>query len=930
MASGFATVKEVVSGDTLVLVGQPSNGPPPEIRLSLASLAAPRLGAPKSGGGAAKDEPFAWPSREFLRQACIGQHVSFKVEYSVPAINRQFGEVCLTTGEKLNLGILVARNGWAKVKKEGSDKEQSGSYEELVRLSATAEEQGLGIFNKDEAKAAATVRDVTYDIKQPADLLEQVKGSPQRAVVEYVRDGGSFKMLLLDLMTMVSFNLAGVQCPRVNSGDSAGDAEPFAREAKYFTEIRLLNRDVKLVINGIDDRFNTFYGSVQHPAGDISVELVKNGLARAVDWSMQYTSLQHAATLRGATKDAKNKKLRLWKDYKAPTISGDKTFEGVVSEIVSGDTIMVRVGTEEQLAGRPWECQERRVSLSSIRAPLMGSRARNQPDAPYAAESRELLREKALGKRCMVSIEYERAPPEGAVGLAARPRSFGTVGLFTKKSKKNVARLLLEAGLAELIRHRPDDERSAFYDELQGVQEKAKAAGRGMFAANPKTEPTERRVNDLTTNANQARTHISALQAPRVGGQRAGVHKAIVEYVIHASRMRVYLPAEGILMNFAIGGIETPQGARPANKGRAATEAQPYAEEATIYTRSLVLQREVEIHVESMDKGGTAIGQIKVMGQNGEINVALALLEAGLARVNEFSARFVSNSDAFYREEKLAKEKRINIWTDYVEPTEEELAEAAALASGESKMETVPVCVSEIVNGGVFYLQNLKPNNKAQLDATEAAMAAIGDATPGAAGTGVMEPRKNMNVLALFDDGEGNKWFRAKILAVRTEGAVQTAHVRYIDYGNEAFVKTDSLKVADDSVFATPAAAQEAELAFVTIPDLSKEFGREAAIALSDLVFGKEVEAVVHNKDNRLSVSLLTAPAPKEGETESDKQDVAEILLREGLGYVDSRATRYLKGANVEIAKKLNAAQEMAHAEHLNLWRYGDPRDDEK
>lgn len=48
-----------------------THGPPPEMQLSLASLAAPKLG--RAPGIA--DEPFAWDSREFLRKKCIGKQV---------------------------------------------------------------------------------------------------------------------------------------------------------------------------------------------------------------------------------------------------------------------------------------------------------------------------------------------------------------------------------------------------------------------------------------------------------------------------------------------------------------------------------------------------------------------------------------------------------------------------------------------------------------------------------------------------------------------------------------------------------------------------------------------------------------------------------------------------------------------------------------
>jgi hypothetical protein len=41
--SGVAIVKAVLSGDTLVLMGRPQNGPPPERQLSLSSLMAPKV-----------------------------------------------------------------------------------------------------------------------------------------------------------------------------------------------------------------------------------------------------------------------------------------------------------------------------------------------------------------------------------------------------------------------------------------------------------------------------------------------------------------------------------------------------------------------------------------------------------------------------------------------------------------------------------------------------------------------------------------------------------------------------------------------------------------------------------------------------------------------------------------------------------------------
>jgi hypothetical protein len=47
-------------------------------------------------------------------------------------------------------------------------------------------------------------------------------GAVQPCILEMVKDGGSFRVLLLNSMTMINFSLAGVQCPRVGSGKPPG------------------------------------------------------------------------------------------------------------------------------------------------------------------------------------------------------------------------------------------------------------------------------------------------------------------------------------------------------------------------------------------------------------------------------------------------------------------------------------------------------------------------------------------------------------------------------------------------------------------------------------------------------------------------------------------------------------------------------------
>ncbi len=59
----------------------------------------------------------------------------------------------------------------------------------------------------------------------------------------------------------------------------------FAQEAQFFTESRLLQRDVEIVLESVNNR--NFVGSVIHPNGNIAEALLKEGFAKCVDWSLK-------------------------------------------------------------------------------------------------------------------------------------------------------------------------------------------------------------------------------------------------------------------------------------------------------------------------------------------------------------------------------------------------------------------------------------------------------------------------------------------------------------------------------------------------------------------------------------------------------------------------------------------------------------------
>ena len=85
----------------------------------------------------------------------------------------------------------------------------------------------------------------------------------------------------------------------------------------------------------------------------------------------------------------------------------------------------------------------------------------------------------------------------------------------------------------------------------------------------------------------------------------------MVEFVASGSRLRLYIPRETCLVTFLLAGISCPRGTRPNLGGQAGVqEGEPFGDEALLFTKENCLQRQVEIEVESMDKGGNFIGYL--------------------------------------------------------------------------------------------------------------------------------------------------------------------------------------------------------------------------------------------------------------------------------------------------------------------------------
>ncbi|KAF3629235.1 hypothetical protein FXO38_06792 [Capsicum annuum] len=963
-------VKAVPSGDSLVIMGNSKAEIPPEKSITLGSLMAPRLA--RRGG---VDEPFAWQSRDFLRKLCIGKEVTFKVEYTVPSIGREYGTVFL--GDK-NVSMLVVSAGWAKVREQGQQKDANPYLKPLQDAEEQAKQQGLGRWSRAPGASEASIRNLPPSAIGDASnfdamgLLEQSKGKLIEAFVEQVRDGSTLRVYLLPDFQFIQVFVAGIQAPTmgrratsesiintsITSDEPNGESttepratptsaqrlassaasvtevapDPYGREAKHFTETRVLNRDVRIVLEGVD-KYSNLIGSVYYPDGesakDLGLELIENGYAKYVDWSANMLEVEAKKKLKSAELEAKKTRLRIWTNYVAPATNSkaihDQNFTGKVVEIVSGDCLVI---ADDSLPfGDP--SAERRVNLSSIRAPKMGNPRRDEKPAPYAREAKEFLRNRLIGKQVHVSMEYSRkvsmadGPAAPASGADSRVMDFGTVFLASKDGDgaapppsaagnqlpgMNVAELLVARGFATVVRHRDFEERSNYYDALLSAESRATSGKKGIHS--PK-EPPVMHVTDLLTAASKkARDFLPFLQRNRR-------MSAVVEYVLSGHRFKLFIPKETCSIAFSISGVRCP--------GR----DEPYSEEAIALMRRKIMQRDVEIEVETVDRTGTFIGTL----WESRSNVAVPLLEAGLARLQtSFGTDRIAEVHLLMQAEQAAKRQKLkararSIWENYVEG--EEVSSGGAAAERRQK-EEAKVTVTEILGGGKFYVQLVSDQKVAAIQKQLASLN-----LQEAPVIGAFNPKKGDIVLAQFS--ADNSWNRAMIVNA-PRGAVESSkdkfEVFYVDYGNQEIVSYNQLRPLDASVSSSPGLAQLCSLAHIKVPGLEDDYGQEAAYRLSELLLSgpKEFRAVIEEKDTSGgkvkgqgtgTIFLVTLVDP-----ESDIS-INAALLQEGLARMEKRK-RWEPKDKQQALDELEKYQTEARDKRRAMWEYGDVESDEE
>lgn len=887
-------VKQVQDGGFIIIRGQPRNGPPPERTLALADLSeVPRMARRPTptnpNPDPMVDHPLAWESREFLRKLLVGKRVTGLVQRKDDRVNppREYGSVHLgpdTDNVNDNVSYLLVREGLAKVRDFCKDPA-------LLEAQKEAENNRKGLWSLD---AISHIRKVTWEVPDARQLVEEYRGKKIKAVVENVRDGSTVRAFIMPDGNFyhVTIMLSGVRAPICKTGEKglpvAEGSEPFGMEAQYFTESKLLQQEVEVMLESCNKNNNMLVASVFHPMGNIAEALLRFGFAKTIDWSLKVVS-EGSEKYRLAEKHARDNKLKLWQNYTPPTGpdigAKDKVFTGKVVEVVNGDALMVR--RNKEMGGGV-----RKVHLASIRPPRLDEKAERPPnfralyDIPHMFEAREFLRKKLIGHNVQVMVDYIQPANDNFPEKTCCTVMIGDV---------NVAEALVSRGLATVVIHgQNSDQRSSRYDELMIAEEKAIKSSKGLHNKKPSTA---RRIADI--GGEKSKQFLPFLQ-------RAGRMQAVVEFVASASRYRLYIPRETCVITFLLSGIQCPRGERTI-PGGTNVPAEPFGNEAHAFVKDQILQREVEIMVEAIDKGGNFIGWCF----EGSNNISLSLVEEGFASAFIMGDRSAYGTQIVAAEE-AAKKKKLRRWANYVEEeeTKDDAAgeddKANAELEAERKVNYVSAVVTEVTAEAKVYAQHVDDGK--DLEKMMGELRAEFITNPPL--SGAFQPKRGDLCAAKFVDGN---WYRAKVERVNMKDG--TASVLYVDYGNRADIPKSQTALLPGAFTALKHFAHEYSLALCQLAK-DEEFAGMGLDALKEDLMDKTV---------KLNVEYKIGTAAYVSVVDGNDHDICKGLIGEGLMMAEKRGGR-------RVAKLVDAyleAMAKAKKEHLNIWRYGDITDDD-
>lgn len=883
-----ARVKNVLSGDTVVLVPAKTKlVPAPERILSLSDV---------------RGQTYA--AKDYLRQLLIGKEVKFTVLYKTPS-GREFGDLQAPVFDSLIAHLL--QKGMVKLK--DSDTESSS---DLAGLETKARTAGLGVWSEDADPAV---------VELSPEVVQKSQKSPVLVVVEKVISGDRVMARIIvnkSQHIVTPLLLAGVRCQRTDD-DSAN--KKVAHEAKAFVEDKLLTTTAALKVSIVgDSQSGVPIGLFHHPSGNsIHEKLLENGWGEVVDWQLSLLGSTVMGQLRKAEQTARALGKGLHASLKPKAAAGTGSSKalrpgqtvdnGSIAKVIGADTLVVRLGSDEEVT----------VQLASIRSPRpLDSTITTNPQLlqALANSAKEFVRHYAIGKNAVLHIDAQRAANKD-LGLDSRFLVRLVVG------GNDLSEVLVQNGWATVIRHNKatSGERAMNWDKLIELEEEQKKlAKKGVYFSGDisKVITVSPRIVDASENFTKAKTFLTGYkQKGRISG---GFH---VEFVSSVNRVKLFNPKEGTKLTLVLGGL--------ANK-----KDSVYAEQGLKYMNKKFLQRAVEFEIYDTDKVGNFIGNL--YANNKALSpVQVALLEQGLVSTHEIALRSNNFGAEMEKAEQTAKDNKKGLWANYDAAAEQAQIDANAAKLNALSLEAVKpsffdIEVTDIDSNGIISFHKLDADTETKF-ATFKKKFSDFHAQPASASESSSDlphnlnraPKKNELVSAKFS--ENGKYYRAKVVSF--DRASNKYDVKHIDFGNIDKVSLSGIRSLPSqfSVVQTPAFASTTRLqGLVLPPSKPTDYATEALYALEDLAFDKKLV-------------LSAVPSTQQGvdydgiiyDSEQSLKDpsytINKQLVSQGWALVDNTAKNHSHVK--DIYQQLVNSQQTARSTHVGCWEFGDVTFDE-
>ncbi|KAK2954225.1 putative 4SNc-Tudor domain protein [Blattamonas nauphoetae] len=1129
---GKGTIKFVNSSTSVTIIGTARGGPPPEMVVLFEGLEGPRM---KPRG---QSDKWALTVRDALRKFAIGKPCFFHTTSDVPSgpeqqnfdgpnVSRRFGQVVLEEG-KINLTDYVLANGLATVRPPRIERARLPEdarihLEAQEALEKAAKEQKLGLH------AGGTPPMVEADRElDPVILWQKVKGQRYPAVIDMIMSA-SFIRAMIEFdgkYYSFPFQLTNVQSPEIRRNQETGkrESQPFAEEAKFFVEKEVLQRDVFIIPDSAER--GRLSARVIAPKGDLGQVLLKLGFARLVGLAQQNQSAQGKQSVfqglpqsvetlyRTEQENARNQKLRIWKDYeappelpKAPVPTVLESFDGIVVEVVNADTLSVapfntsapnfdKIMKElnltlinkntfsTQMASATFNADEeekkkkdrvgnlrdarqlgllasillpeRRVFLSSVFAPhpltrnqQLTSSAITPPHPPYAWEARDFLRQKCIGKIVHCDVEYKRLPPPNAAAGSKNDSERDFCCVLCGNEVINVQ--LVKEGFARAIRHRREEARSAFYPQILEAEEEAVKAHRRLFEFDTQTSNAMRndapqegprknipwaamseeerreadeerraryaddmarrkeerdlnekkvlekapkvRIADICYNPKETRQYVPTLVGDAGGYGMGGTakkssneHKALVEGVSSATRLRLTIPKHSVMLSFVIEGIRSFPTAAQLERTNPNKPVHPFAAQSVDQTRLLLLGREVDVEIHRLENSGRSwIGNVEMNGKS----VAERLVDAGIAFVDTNARGDQKDEEKLKKAQDRAKQQKRGMWAfpqeteDLIKEEQERVDKLRQTGKDDDEEDEIEeqtdkhdkkggqrdCVVLDVIDSGAVVLQVYRPPSnsltlfcegfatKSEDDSDRKRMMPFREntlhPTEGSI-VAVKVPKSQIPTFATSlklpsqfasedttpQQSTEFEWCRAIVGPVNAEKA--QLELNLIDYSVYHDIALNTIHThlcsLPTNLNSPQPCAFSAFLAFVKPVPQSDTYGEEAANTLFRLAVGKQFTCTLEWKDSkqRPYVSLTTqseakVPLDEDGEpTIPASQNVYNLntdMLARGLLMVDEDNTPRERKKDLPL---YDEAEDKAIYAHIGAWVRGDFRTDEE